>query len=83
MNDSITSSVDDGSVYTKPPPAITAEKLSKKYGSVNACDEVDIEFFRGEIHGILGENGAGKSTLMKMLIVMMRELLLLRQLMKL
>ena len=68
MNDSITSSVDDGSVYTKPPPAITAEKLSKKYGSVNACDEVDIEFFRGEIHGILGENGAGKSTLMKMLI---------------
>ena len=68
MNELSTSSIDGGSVYTEPPSAITAEKLSKTYGYVKACDEVDIELFRGEIHGILGENGAGKSTLMKMLI---------------
>lgn len=68
MNELSNSSTSGGSVFTEPPPAVTAEKLSKRYGSVRACDEVDIELFRGEIHGILGENGAGKSTLMKMLI---------------
>ena len=68
MNELSNSSTSGGSVSTEPPSAVTAEKLSKRYGSVRACDEVDIEFFRGEIHGILGENGAGKSTLMKMLI---------------
>ncbi len=62
------SSTDGGSVLTEPPSAVTAEKLSKTYGSVKACDEVDIDLRRGEIHGVLGENGAGKSTLMKMLI---------------
>ena len=68
MNELANSSTSGGSVLTGPPPAVTAEKLSKTYGSVRACDEVDIELIRGEIHGVLGENGAGKSTLMKMLI---------------
>ena len=68
MNELANSSTSGGSVLTGPPPAVTAEKLSKIYGSVRACDEVDIELVRGEIHGVLGENGAGKSTLMKMLI---------------
>ena len=68
MNELTNSSTSGGSVLTGPPPAVTAEKLSKIYGSVSACDEVDIELVRGEIHGVLGENGAGKSTLMKMLI---------------
>ena len=58
----------DVSVSTGLPLAIKAEGLSKLYGSVKACDQVDLELSRGEIHGILGENGAGKSTLMKMLI---------------
>ncbi len=68
MNELEHSSTSGGSVLTEPPPAVTAEKLSKTYGSVRACDAVDLELFRGEIHGVLGENGAGKSTLMKMLI---------------
>lgn len=41
--------------------------ISKMFGLVVACDEVDIKLKQGKIHGILGENGAGKSTLMKIL----------------
>jgi len=42
--------------------------MSKRFGSVVACHDVDFVLRRGEIHGILGENGAGKSTLMRMVI---------------
>ncbi len=41
--------------------------LRKKYGSVTAVDDVDIEIRAGEITAVVGDNGAGKSTLMKML----------------
>jgi ABC-type uncharacterized transport system ATPase subunit len=42
--------------------------LCKSYGAVRACDAIDVDLERGQIHGVLGENGAGKSTLMKVLI---------------
>ncbi|MFW2335007.1 ABC transporter ATP-binding protein [Ilumatobacter sp.] len=49
-------------------PAVELRSITKRYGSVTACDAVDLVLERGRIHGILGENGAGKSTLMKVLI---------------
>lgn len=48
--------------------AIRLDQVSKRYGAVTACDEVNLTLTAGRIHGVLGENGAGKSTLMKIMI---------------
>lgn len=48
--------------------ALQLRGVTKSYGSVIACDAVDLAVESGEIHGLLGENGAGKSTLMKVLL---------------
>lgn len=46
---------------------ISAEHLSKSYGSFRAVTDVSLSVHRGEIFGVLGPNGAGKSTTIRML----------------
>lgn len=46
---------------------IEVQKVSKRYGSIEAVKDVDFSIGKGEIVGLLGPNGAGKTTLMKIL----------------
>ena len=41
---------------------LAVEGLTKKFDSVVAVDDVDLELRSGEIHGLIGPNGAGKTT---------------------
>ena len=47
--------------------SISAENLSKTYGSQIGLNDVSFIADKGEVIGLLGPNGAGKSTLMKIL----------------
>lgn len=46
---------------------IQTEKLTRRFGSFTAVDEISFSVSAGEIFGFLGANGAGKTTAMKML----------------
>jgi ABC-2 type transport system ATP-binding protein len=47
--------------------AIQVEGISKRFGALQAVDNVSFTVQSGEIFGLLGPNGAGKSTLIRML----------------
>ncbi len=52
---------------TSTAPAIRAVRLTKRFGTLTAVDEVSFEVARGAIFGLLGPNGSGKSTVIRML----------------
>ena len=41
--------------------------ISKRFGAVQALQDVDLTLYPGEVLGLVGDNSAGKSTLMKIL----------------
>lgn len=41
--------------------------LEKRFGTVRACDAVDLKIPHGQMVGIIGRSGAGKSTLLRMI----------------
>ncbi len=48
------------------PAILECKQLVKKYGSLTALNNVDLELPAGKIIGLLGPNGSGKTTLIKL-----------------
>lgn len=48
-------------------PALTVTGLGKRYGGVQAVDDISLRLASGERMGVIGPNGAGKTTLFKMI----------------
>jgi len=48
-------------------PLIHVENVSKRFGGVNALDDVCFDILPGEVLCLAGENGSGKSTLIKII----------------
>ena len=46
-------------------PIIVLEKVSKVFRGVSVLNNVDAQFERGMIHGIIGKNGSGKTLMLK------------------
>src|SRR5712691_7809813 len=51
---------------------IHVENLVKKFGTITAVDNIQLEVEPGQIFGFLGPNGAGKSTTIKILATLLK-----------
>ena len=47
--------------------SIVIDQVSKRFGQIQALNQVSLTFEEGKIYGLLGRNGAGKSTLLNIL----------------
>lgn len=50
-----------------PDVVLKTQNLSKKYGTLTAVNNLNLEIYRGEVFGFLGPNGAGKTTSITMM----------------
>jgi ABC-2 type transport system ATP-binding protein len=54
------------------PPALSVTRLTHRYGTRVALDDVSLEVPRGEFLALLGPNGGGKSTLFRICATLQR-----------
>ncbi len=52
------------------PPVIQVDKVSKKFGRLEAVSGVSFRMVRGKVFGLVGSDGAGKTTLLRMIATM-------------
>ena len=50
--------------------SISADRLTRRFGSFTAGNHVSFDIKEGEIFGFLGPNGAGKTTTILMLVTL-------------
>ncbi len=48
--------------------AIAIEGVTKRFGSVVAVDNLDLNVPRGSLYGFIGPNGSGKTTTLRMIM---------------
>jgi simple sugar transport system ATP-binding protein len=48
-------------------PLIEMKNISLNFGTVQALTDVSVDFYEGELVGLVGDNGAGKTTLIRIL----------------
>ena len=48
-------------------PLLELQRVSKRFGIVQALEDVSLTFHAGEVLALVGENGAGKSTMMRLI----------------
>ena len=53
-------------------PVVVMERLTKKYGTFTALDDLTLTLYAGQIFGLIGPNGAGKTTAIKILVGLSR-----------
>ena len=51
---------------------VVVDGVSKRYGKVEALQDVSFSVKRGELFGLIGPDGAGKSTLFRILLMAVR-----------
>lgn len=54
------------------PAAIDAKSICKKFGDVEALEDVTLSIARGKVYSLLGPNGAGKTTFIKILTTLLK-----------
>jgi ABC-2 type transport system ATP-binding protein len=52
--------------------ALVIDSVSKRFGDVQALDDINLEIQPGEVFGFLGANGAGKTTAMRVVLDILR-----------
>ena len=54
------------------PAVLTIDHLHKRYGKIQAVNDLSLEIEEGSVFGILGPNGSGKTTTLGMLLSVIR-----------
>lgn len=49
-------------------PILTIQNLHKRYGRIQAVDDLSLQINSGQVYGLLGPNGSGKTTTLGMLL---------------